>query len=99
MAENNVEKQDDDVEEVVKPKNSWLWIKDSKGYGSVTLTFATVAFTVTTITYILSMFESIGRVTFRPFDVGACGSYFGTIMALYFGRKWTEAKYKPQDDK
>jgi hypothetical protein len=82
----------------VKPSNSWLWIKDSKGFASVSLTFATVSFFVTTAAYIVSIFQSIGPVTFRQFDVGACGSYFGTIMALYWGRKWTEAKYKPPSE-
>ena len=85
--------EEKEVDESPQPKNSWLWIKDSKGNGSVSLTFATVSFVVTTVAYVLSMFESIGRVTFRSFDVGACGAYFGTIMALYWGRRWTEAKY------
>jgi len=85
-----------DSSDPVIPKSSWLWLKDSKGVPSVTLTFATVAFAVTTTAYILSMFESIGRFNVRTFDVGACGSYFGTVMALYWGRRWTEAKYNNQ---
>jgi hypothetical protein len=76
--------------------DSFLWIKDSKGYGSVTVTFATVAFWVTTFTYIASMFERIGPVTIRPFDVAACSAYFVPVLTLYFGRKMTEAKYNGQ---
>lgn len=76
-----------------KPKSSWIWLKDSAGFPSVTVTMLTVSFWVTTILYCLSQFQSIGPVQFRAFDVGACGAYFGSILALYFGRRFTEAKY------
>lgn len=81
----------------VKVKDSFLWIKDVKGYGSVTLTFLTVAFWITTVAYVLGMFEgTIPWVNFklRPFDVGASTSYLGLCTALYGGRKYTEARYK-----
>lgn len=76
-----------------KIKDSWLWIRDSKGYGSVTVTFVTVAFWVTTMAYVLSIFEKLGPLAIRPFDVAACSAYFVPILTLYFGRKFTEAKY------
>jgi hypothetical protein len=76
-----------------KNSSSWFWIKDTKGYPSVSLTFASVSFLVTTFAYVASIFEKIGEISIRSFDSGACGAYFGTIMALYWGRKWTEAKY------
>lgn len=79
-----------------KVKDSWMWIRDSKGYGSVTVTFVTVAFWVTTLAYVLSMFERIGPVAIRPFDVAACSSYYIPILTLYFGRKFTEAKFNQQ---
>lgn len=74
--------------------DSWLWIRDTRGYGSVTVTFLTIAFAVVTLSYLLSMINSIGDITFRPFDVAACSTYFTPLLALYFGRKFTEAKYK-----
>ena len=84
-------------------KDSWLWIKDTRGYGSVTVTFLTIAFFVTTIAYVLSIVEMIGPVSIRPFDVAACSAYFIPILTLYFGRKFTESKYpngvKPVDSK
>lgn len=86
MADDNTQP---DVTEV---KPAWYWIKDSKGYGSVTVTFTTVAFWVTTAAYIMSMVEKVGPVSIRPFDVAACSAYFIPILTLYFGRKWTEAK-------
>jgi hypothetical protein len=76
-----------------KVKDTWFWIRDSTGHGSVTVTFVTVAFWVTTLAYILSMVESIGPVPIRPFDVAACSTYFIPILTLYFGRKFTEAKF------
>lgn len=76
-----------------KVHDSWLWIKDSKGYGSVTVTFTTVAFWVTTVAYLMSIVEKVGPVSIRPFDVAACSAYFIPILTLYFGRKWTEAKH------
>jgi hypothetical protein len=53
----------------------------------------TVSFWVTTVLYCISQFQSIGPIQFRAFDVGACGAYFGSILALYFGRRFTDAKY------
>lgn len=76
-----------------KVKDSWLWIRDAKGYGSVTVTFTTVAFWVTTIAYVLAIFEKIGPISIRPFDVAACSAYFVPVMTLYWGRKFTEAKF------
>jgi hypothetical protein len=75
----------------VKP--AWYWIKDTKGYGSVTVTMVFVAFWVTTLAYIVSLVEKIGGVTIRPFDVAACSAYFIPILTLYFGRKFTDAKF------
>lgn len=73
--------------------DSWLWIKDTSGYGSVTVTFVTIAFFVTTLAYVLSIVEKIGSFTIRPFDVGACSVYMVPLLTLYFGRKYTDAKF------
>ena len=86
------ELQEPTIESIEKVKPSWFWIKNSKGEASVSVTFLTVAFLVTTTSYVLSMFESIGPVVSRPFDVGACSAYFIPLLTLYFGRRWTEAK-------
>lgn len=74
------------------PRASWIWIKDTAGYPSVTVTFATVSFWVTTLLYLVSAVESVGSVHFRQFDVSAASAYFIPILTLYFGRKWTDAK-------
>lgn len=77
----------------VKP--AWYWIKDSKGYGSVTVTMVFVSFWVTTLAYIMSIVDHVGSIAIRPFDVAACSAYFVPILTLYFGRKFTEAKFLP----
>ena len=74
------------------PKASWIWIKDSAGFPSVTVTFATVSFWVTTFLYLASAVGKIGPIAFRPFDVAATSVYLTPILGLYFGRKWTDAK-------
>lgn len=70
-------------------KTSWIWIRDTNGRPSMSATFASVAFWVTTLSYILSMFVSIGPLQFREFDVAACGAYLVPILTLYFSRRWT----------
>lgn len=92
--EDKVETAEVVVSEPEKVPDSWLWIRDTKGYGSVTVTFVTIAFIVTTLSFVLSMFEKIGPVTFRQFDVAACSAYFIPLLATYMGRKFTEAKFK-----
>lgn len=72
---------------------AWYWIKDTAGQGSVTVTLVFVSFWVTTLAYAASIFEKIGPVSFRNFDVAACGSYMLPILGLYFGRRMTEAAY------
>jgi hypothetical protein len=94
MADTPLPETNDPTE--VKP--SWLWIKDAKGYGSVTVTLVTVAFFATTVAYLLSIVERIGPVSIRQFDVAACSAYFVPILTLYFGRKFTEAKYSAPND-
>lgn len=78
--------------ELETPRASWIWIKDSAGYASVTVTFATVAFWLTTLAYLASIIDHIGPVKFHQFDVAAASSYMVPVMTLYFSRKWVDAK-------
>ena len=79
--------------ELEKVPDSWFWIRDTSGYGSVTVTFVTIAFWVTTLAYILAIFSKIGPLEIRPFDAAAASVYFVPLLTLYFGRKYTEAKF------
>lgn len=78
---------------VEKPKASWIWIKDSAGYPSVSITMLAISFWVTTIVYILSIVQKIGPIEMREFNVGASGAYFGLILTTYVARRFTDAKY------
>lgn len=77
----------------------WYWIKDSKGYKSITVTLVFVSFWVTTFAYLVSLVDSIGDIKFREFDVGAVSAYLIPILGLYFGRKWTDSKTQNQEPK
>ena len=80
-------------EDKERPKASWFWIKNSSGQASLSVTFLTVSFLVTTAAYVVSMFERVGPLQLRPFDVGATSTYFIPLLTLYFGRRWTDAKF------
>jgi hypothetical protein len=73
-----------------KDKVSSFWINDTTGNPSMSATFATVAFVVTTASYALSIFEKIGPISFKKFDPVACSAYLVPVLSLYFGRRWTE---------
>jgi hypothetical protein len=79
-------------------KIPWWWIRNDRGRQSVSVTFAAVAFTVTTMVYLAAAFEKLGSVTFRSFDVGACMAYFLPVLSLYFGRRLTDVKYSSKND-
>jgi hypothetical protein len=71
-----------------------MWIRDAKGFGSVTVTLVFVSFMLTSLAYVLSIFETIGSVNIRQFDVAACSTYFIPILTTYTARKYTDAKFK-----
>jgi len=73
-------------------KKPWYILKDSRGFGSITVTLVLISFWVTTAAYIGSMFERIGGVEFKEFDPAAVSAYLIPILSLYFGRKWTDLK-------
>jgi hypothetical protein len=77
--------------------DSWFWIRNDKGKGSVTVTFLTIAFLATTLWFVASMFESLGPVKMRPIDEGAVTVYFIPLLTLYFGRRWTDANAKKKE--
>lgn len=83
-----------DATDPTEVKPAWYWIKDARGFGSVTVTMVFIAFWVTTLAYLMSIVDHIGKLTIRPFDVAACSAYFIPILTLYFGRKWTDANAK-----
>jgi len=77
-------------------KVPWWWMRNDKGVQSVSVTFATISFFVTTVVYLCSSFEKIGSISFKGFDVSAAMTYFIPALSLYFGRRLTDAKYNAQ---
>jgi hypothetical protein len=75
-----------------KKEPSKLWIIGTDGKPSMSATFATIAFVTTTLVYVASVFEKLGPVTLRPFDPSVCAAYLTPVLALYFGRKHTDAQ-------
>jgi hypothetical protein len=81
------------VDKLPVPKSSFIWLKDSSGFPSVSVTLVAVSFYVTTLSYVLSCVHSIGSFEFRQFDVAACGAYFIPILTMYVSRRFTDAKF------
>lgn len=65
---------------------------------SISLTMAVVAFTITTLNYLLGMFagttiDVLGtKIVIAAFDSTACAAFLIPILSLYFARKATQAK-------
>jgi hypothetical protein len=68
-------------------------MKDSSGFPSVTITFLTISFWITTLAYVASVVRKVGPLEFSNFDVGACGAYFGIIFSAYVARRYTDARW------
>lgn len=75
-----------------KANVSRFWINDTSGNPSMSATFATISFFVTTAVFIASIFQKIGSVEIKPFDSGAVSAYLIPSLGLYFGRRWTDSK-------
>jgi hypothetical protein len=75
-----------------------MWTTDPKTKKkSVSLTFALIAFIVTSLGYIASFAAGFFGLAV-PFDVGAAGVYFTSTLALYFSRKHTESQESKHKD-
>lgn len=74
-----------------KANVSRFWINDTNGNPSMSATFATISFFVTTVIYVVSIFEKIGPLTIKSFDPAAASSYLIPSLGLYFGRRWTDS--------
>jgi len=70
-----------------------IWIKNTDGKPSASLTFATIAFIVVILNYVLALFEHIGPLRVRAFDPAAASSLLMPLLALYFSRRYTSEKF------
>jgi hypothetical protein len=69
-----------------------MWIKNTSGQKSASLTFVCVAFTVVTLWLVVSIISKIGHIEIRQFDAAGAMAYLTPLLALYFGRRWTDGK-------
>lgn len=69
-----------------------MWIKNTSGQKSASLTFVSVAFGVVTLWLLVSIVSKIGHIEIRQFDAATAMGYLTPLLALYFGRRWTDGK-------
>ncbi len=69
-----------------------MWVKNTSGQKSASLTFAAVGFTVVTLWLVVSIVSKIGHIEIRQFDGATAMAYLTPLLALYFGRRWTDGK-------
>lgn len=66
------------------------WVTDTNGNKSASLTMAVVGFVVVTLWLLISIFAKIGNLQIREFDATGAMAYLTPLLALYFGRRWTD---------
>lgn len=80
---------------IERPKTSWLWIKNSNGESSASITFLYIAFWITTAMFILGHIGEINigdaKIAFNEFDSTAAAVYYVPLMMLYFKRREFES--------
>jgi hypothetical protein len=69
-----------------------LWVKNTSGQKSASLTFVVVGFVVVTLWLLASIVSKVGHIEIREFDSAGAMGYLTPLLALYFGRRWTDGK-------
>jgi hypothetical protein len=75
-----------------------LWLKNTSGQPSASLTFATIGFFVVTLWLLVSIVAKLGHMEIRPFSGSEAMAYLTPLLALYFGRRWTDGKSTLDND-
>lgn len=74
-----------------------MWIKNTLGKKDAMLTFALIAFLVTTANVLLSTIGSFSagtfEMSFKALDAAVMSTYLGISFSAYVGRRWTDKKY------
>lgn len=69
-----------------------MWLKNTAGQPSASLTFAFIGFIVVTLWLVVSIIAKVGNIEIRQFDSAQAMGYLLPLLALYFGRRWTDGK-------
>lgn len=72
-----------------------LLLKNSDGKPSLSFTMVYTAFFVSLIWFTLSIFE-IPHV--KSFDMGTVTGFLTPLMALYFGRRWSDSRSSASEE-
>lgn len=69
-----------------------MLLTNSAGTKSASYTMMIIAFTVVTLWLLVSIVAKVGNIEIRPFSGSEAMSYLTPILALYWGRRWSEDK-------
>jgi hypothetical protein len=69
-----------------------MLLKNSSGTKSASYTMMIVAFVVVTLWLTVSIVAKIGHLEIRAFSGSEAMAYLTPILALYWGRRWSEDK-------
>ena len=67
-------------------------LKQSNGKPSASFTMVFLAFNVCLLWLFLSIVEGIGPIKPRAFDAGQAMAFLSPLLALYFGRRFSDTK-------
>jgi hypothetical protein len=62
-----------------------MWLKNTAGQPSASLTFSFIGFIVVTLWLVVSIVAKIGNLEIRQFDSAQAMGYLLPLLALYFG--------------
>jgi len=66
-----------------------IWIKNTEGEPSASLTMSVISFVTVTFWLLAWLIASPFGVPVPAFDAATAMAYLSPILALYFGRRWT----------
>jgi hypothetical protein len=66
-----------------------IWIKNTQGEPSASLTMSVISFVVVTLWLLAWLVATPFGVPVPSFDAATAMAYLSPILALYFGRRWT----------
>ena len=69
-----------------------MLLKNSAGTKSASYTMMVIAFVVVTLWLTVSIVAKIGNIEIRAFSGSEAMAYLTPILALYWGRRWSEDK-------
>lgn len=75
-----------------------LWLKNTKGEPSASLTMVAVAFTVVMLWLIFFIFAAALPFTIAPFVASEAMMVLTPLLGLYFGRRFTDKGAPPAED-